>query len=414
MSRKIIEGYNKYYHKNGEISKEGNILNGKRSGTWKFYDNYGVLEKEENYLKGKKDGYFVHFQRNKKIKDGTYRNNKIYESNIKKYINENNETRYESYREGKKHGQWKIDFHKKGTRQPYTETINYRNGKKHGENILEYHDGVRISYNYKNGKKNGEYLRTERFEHVITEEKKIVESGFYKDNKKSGEWILFSTDSEVQQRLLYKNGKKNGECFFYNSWYGKKERKIRVSHNFPKLSEFFNHEEVHKLELIDSYVRNRWIRDTKLTIDFKDDQIHGLFTMIVTNRMGEEGKLYEFNFNNGKRHGLSTCFHISHSSYDDFKKDRKSHYKNGKLHGKYYEYDNESVRESTYKNQELHGPYEWYDIEPSGERFTIEKGQYKNDEKDGIWKYYQYPYKNKVIKKGETWEKGKLLDSKEY
>ena len=142
-----------------------------------------------------------------------------------------------------------------------------------------------------------------------------------------------------------------------------------------------------------------------MTIDFKDDLIHGLFTMDVTDRKGKEGTIYEFNFKNGKKHGLSTCFHVG-----NFKKDREYHCRNGKLHGKYYDYLESSVIESTYKNQELHGPYEWYDIEPSGKRFTREKGQYKNDEKDGIWKYYQ----NKVIKKGETWEKGKLLHSKEY
>ena len=401
MSKKIIDGYHKDYHKNGEISKEGNLLNGKKSGTWKFYDNYGVLEKEENYLKGKKDGYFVHFKKNQKIKNGVHKDNKIYEYN--KYIYDEESKRYDSpirnerYREGKKHGLWKTHIEKKG-HTPYTETINYRNGKKHGNSILEY---SRESYstNYKNGQKNGVYLRINKYDG------RTLESGFYKDNKRHGEWTMFTLNGELQQRLLYKNGKKNGKCFFYHSYYGEDSHNMRTSHDFLDVYEYMNHEEIHILELIKFYVGNNRIIDTNLTIDFKDDQIHGLFIMNITNMNREEGKFCEINLRNGKRHGLYTLF-----NYHNFKKVYEHPYKNGMVHGTCYNYNNEYIKKETYKNNVKHGPYEESDKKPSSRRYIVEKGQYKNGKKEGIWKYYR----DKVIKKGETWEKGKLIDSKKY
>lgn len=407
MSKKIKDGYHKDYHKNGEILREGNILNSKKSGTWKFYDNYGVLEKEENYLKGKKDGYFVHFQKNRKIKDGVHKDNKIYECN--KYIYKKSSTGYfqigvERYREGKKHGEWEITFDKEGY-VPRTETINYRKGKKHGEHIIRNIKGENnyINWNesfltvYQNGKKDGSYIRR-------NSNNKILESGEYKDGKKHGEWILFSGGGKVQQRLFYKNGKKNGNCYFYKSFSDFSNDMTLPTPLFSDIGKYLDEIGV-SIQHYTEGNRTHRIVDINFTIDFKDDKIHGLFIMNVTKQDNKKGKLYEIDFKNGKKHGFFMGFNLY-----NFTKTSQIQFKNGKIHGKCYYFNNEYIKKQTYKNDVIHGPYEESDKGPSGPRFIVKKGQYKNGKKEGIWKYYR----DKVIELGETWEKGKLVDSKEY
>ena len=367
------------------------------TGIWKFYDTYGVLEKEETYLKNKKDGYFTHKENNKIVKEGLHKDNKIYQCTKYIYDKESRTPegliREERYCKGKKHGKWKIYRDKKGY-VPYSEIINYKDGKKHGKSILKS-SNESYSTNYKNGKKNGDFLRLRDL--YLPSNGEIIESGFYKDDEKHGEWKLFDTKKRLQQRLWFKNGKKNGNCYIYDS------PDYQISRQFPNTYEYL--EEIGIVGYI-QHLKNQYeIGDINYTIDFKDDKFHGIFIMNITNRMKKQGKMYEINFKNGKRHGSLSSFH-----YYNFRKESEQQYKNGMVHGTCYDYHNEYIKKSTYKNQELHGPYETSDKKPSGKRFIIEKGQYRNDKKDGVWKYY----KDEVIQKGETWKKGKLIESKKY
>src|SRR5947209_7318235 len=49
-------GYNKFYFQNGNISSEGNMVNGKPDGYWKSYYENGQLKSEGNRVNLKLEG----------------------------------------------------------------------------------------------------------------------------------------------------------------------------------------------------------------------------------------------------------------------------------------------------------------------------------------------------------------------
>lgn len=84
------------------------------------------------------------------------------------------------------------------------EIKHYKDGKKTGE-WISYHNlfvGLRLSFvaNYKDDKLHGYYFRTDN--HTFSEK------GFYKNDKKHGEWEI-SKDGELKE-YTYKNGVKHG------------------------------------------------------------------------------------------------------------------------------------------------------------------------------------------------------------
>lgn len=76
---------------------------------------------------------------------------------------------------------------------------------------------------------------------------------------------------------------------------------------------------------------------------------------------------------------------------------QKENYKKGKLDGISYLYSegNVVIQEYTYVDGILHGPSKIYDSKGQ----LVTEGFYKNDQKDGVWKYY---------------ENGKLTDEKNF
>ena len=410
MSEKIIDRYHTGYHKNGEISKEGNLLNGKKSGTWKFYDNYGVLEKEENYLKGKKVGEFTIYDGKERIKFGSYRNNKLYEY-TNRIFSGNILTRIERYREGKKHGIWEIFWDVNGIRKK--ENINFRNGKKHG--LSEEISPLRtIQTFYKNGIKHGKYKILQTLIHGDDYKKeydKEVEIGFYKEGKKHGDWIKFDhlyaikKRKKIYEKYTYKNGKLDGECFF---WFRNFSNLYDVHYKRNTYFEnVYNHlKKMNLLEYINESNTSD-INNTKVTINFKKDKLHGPSTVQIMNNNGRKGNLIEVNYKEGKKHGSFNFFTTV------YRKKREINYKNGKLDGKFLEYDiikGTLTRETNYKNGQKNGIYRNFDF-ISGNHILIEEGNFKNDLYDGIWKYYD---EYGEIYRGETWKKGECVDKKKY
>ncbi len=400
MSKKIIDGHHKDYHKNGEISKEGNILNGKKSGNWRFYDNYGVLEKEENYFKGKKDGQFTIYDKKRRIKFGSYRNNKVYEY-TNQIFSDNRLERIERYREGKKHGIWEF-FSKLFNR----ENIKFRNGKKHGLSETISNGGVTTQTFYKNGVKHGNYKILQTF---LSSSDKELEIGLYKEGKKHGQWSKFIYEYEnkkIIESYTYKNGKLEGECFFWFSSY-------KDLFNVKRGSDMFYenvYDQLKKMNLLDYIMNCKYtnkIRNTKVSINFKNNKLHGPSTVHITNQNVRSGNLIEVNFKDGKKHGSFNFFTTS------FKKIREINYKNGKLDGKSLEYEDlgGTLRsENNYKNGLRDGIHREFDFIKES-HILREEGNFKKDKLEGVWKYYN---SNGEIFRGETWKKNELVDEKDY
>ncbi|NNG09812.1 MAG: nicotinic acid mononucleotide adenyltransferase [Arenibacter sp.] len=65
-----------YFHDNGEVSQEGQFLNGKLHGEWKMYDVDGKKIAMGEYVDGKKSGKWF-FWEGKMLKEVDFVNSKI-------------------------------------------------------------------------------------------------------------------------------------------------------------------------------------------------------------------------------------------------------------------------------------------------------------------------------------------------
>lgn len=400
MSEKIKDGPFEKFHENGQISQRGFYVNGKKDGIFQFYDIYGVLEKQETYVDGIKNGNFYIKKNNKIIKEGTYEDNKLY-GTWTKYVYDKKGfiSSIEQYLDGKKHGEWKIHCNKEGS-NPYTEIINFKNGKKHGKNEIIYSDGyLRYFTHYKDGVKHGLY------EHFTRGEKDI--EGTYKNGKKHGVWI------ESGKKETFKNGKKDGESTYI------------VNTGLSRLNTFIFDELGVKSFIPEfrigftSRISNPFLY--RVTLNYKNDKLDGL--CVVRRDEDEVGKNFlEKNYKNGLVHGTFKVYNTT-----IHKLSQLENYKNGLLDGKSFYYNTEwNTREMTdekrifkevdYKNGKIHGTFKVYHFEylfilETYEINLIYEGNYKNGKLHGVVKKYN---ESGSIKRGETYNDGKLIDSKEY
>jgi antitoxin component YwqK of YwqJK toxin-antitoxin module len=197
-------GYNIFYYPNGQISSEGNMLNGKPDGLWKayyvngnlksiglrrnalldsvwtFYYENGFIKEKINYLNGKKSGYYYKFNFFKNKNDS-----------IVSYL----ESR-ELYIDNKKNG---ISEYYYLNGQLHL-SVNYKDGKKHGL-AKEYNEqGILISiieYRY------GTEIDRENINR-------------YRDSLKVGVWKEFYPNGKIKSEMNYKDGVLNGMVRFYD------------------------------------------------------------------------------------------------------------------------------------------------------------------------------------------------------
>ena len=54
----------KVYYDNGQLEKEGNVIDGKEDGTWKYFYKTSELQSEGNYNNGKRNGVWFGFHEN--------------------------------------------------------------------------------------------------------------------------------------------------------------------------------------------------------------------------------------------------------------------------------------------------------------------------------------------------------------
>ncbi len=264
-------GYNIFYHDNGQISSEGNLRDGKpdaywktynREGilisegnrkdylldsTWMFYDNAGVLKMEINYRGGIKNGPRITYRENETISEnfendvkqgvahyyypgGNIRKTVLYvdgledgNSNVydttgliieiitykKGFVtNRDRINRYDNNQ--KRHGKWKF-FHDDGS---LNIVGTYKHGVKHGY-FKEYDkDGSLLNAaKYVNGEKQMNVTELQALD-VKTEyypSGKIRIKATYKDDKPEGVWREYNEEGEVERSFIYKNGTVIGE-----------------------------------------------------------------------------------------------------------------------------------------------------------------------------------------------------------
>ena len=203
----VKNGYSIIYYKNGKISSEGWMKNGRPDGSWKtyymtgilksegirknllldstwvFYNSFGDTIEKINYLYGKRNGYTTGYYSDR-IENPEYVGNVI---SKELYLNDKKEgLSYYYFNDGK-----------------IKKVSNYINNNLNGDTYEFSRDGIVIEViEYKNG--------------VVVERNKI--NRFDENNLKSGMWKEFYDDLTVKREINYKKGLKSGMYKEYDNY----------------------------------------------------------------------------------------------------------------------------------------------------------------------------------------------------
>jgi len=374
-------GYNIFYHDNGQISSEGYMKNGQPDGYWKTYFETGILKSEGNRL------------------------NFLLDS-IWKFYNEGGDLILEiSYKGDKKNGIRRTIREKEIVEENFVDDI------KQGNTMYYFPDGkIRKTVPFVDGLENG--LALEYNENGIIVNLIEYKKGFIvnrekinrrdKNGLKQGKWMYFYQDAIVRQEGTYRNDKKNG----YFKDYDKDGNLITVSKYIDDILQ----EDV--AELVELEVRTDYYPggQVKTIASYKDGVPEGvrreysedgiikmayIFSkgvIIGEGIMNEEGakdgvwKEYfsngnlraEGKYKDGKRIGGWKFYHENGNleqtgNYNDY----------GELDGtwRWYYTSGELLREESY----FTGLADGHMIEYSEEGDVITEGDYIEGYEDGLW-----------------------------
>ena len=199
-------GYNKFYYKNGVLSSEGNMINGKPEGYWKTYYENGNLKTEGGRKNFQLDSVWKFYSEENILTDVIY-----YKKGKKNGV-------HEIYRDGSKiSSESFVENIKSGEAYYYYDSgethkvIPFLNGNENGLGVeysrdgriitlLTYKDGflrksIKLNRKDKLGRKQG--LWQEYFDNG-----NLSSEGNYLDDLKSG---LFKTYDEKGISLIFKN-----------------------------------------------------------------------------------------------------------------------------------------------------------------------------------------------------------------
>jgi len=413
-------GYKKFFFSNGKVSSEGNLLNGKPDAYWKTYHENGNLKSEGNRVNFQLDGLWKFYNENGKISvEFNYRDGKkngikkVYDLETQNIVSEENFSN--DVRDGKSY------YFKDGIK---FKEVPFVNGKEEGlgrefdkngliQTITTYKKGFvnreeKINRTDKFGKKQG--IWKEFYDEVnVHKEMKYRDDlldGYYKEFSKDGNLILAE---KYIEGVLQKNVAELVKLDVKNTYHS--NGRIKTSGTFNKgVPEGINRK----------YDENGKITGGEL---FKEGYLIG--EGIYDEKGYKQGKWKEF-YNTGQLKGEGEYLNDRRIGewiyyYQNSKiEQRGSFTKDGKPHGEwkwFYESGN-LLREETF----LKGLPEGMMIEYSdsgsvitkglftdglreGPWFTIdgdekEEGEYRNGEKEGLWKIY-FIHTNKPVAVGQ-------------
>lgn len=428
----VQNGYAKILYGNGQISSEGNMINGKPDGywrtyyvngvkksegnrrnflldsTWIFYDEKGDTTEKINYVLGKKNGYHFKYEVSTVLNIGNvnYLKSKELFVNDKReglsyyYFENNTINEIINFKNGKKNGTGK-EFNSKGQIITLYEFFNdymidkqYVNrynekGFKQGKWIDLYENGkVRSEKTFENDTING-YLK-EYKDNGDLSIALVYDKGNLKQPEKSEEFTLeekidYHSNGNIKRKGFYRKEIPIGIHKFYNE-----EGKITNSKIFSDagivLSEGFLTEDGKKEGYWKNFYENGEVRSEG---NFKNNRQIGEWKFLFS-----AGKPEQIgNFSNGSLDGEWKWF------YRDGRTLRFEEYLSGKREGKFVEF-NEHGDTITFGNF-IEGEKEGDWILKVGD--FIERGKYAVGLKEGIWKEY---YLNGVLKQEGNYIQG--------
>ncbi len=136
----------------GNILEEGELFDGKKTGTWVVYHDGGniIANTITNYVDGKKNGLWMRIGTNNRVEAYGYYADDLQDGTWVTYNYSRRETE-KHYKAGQLHGVSKT-FHKTGKDGQVKEEIEYKNGVQDGIYRYYLEDGsLSVDYVYKNG-----------------------------------------------------------------------------------------------------------------------------------------------------------------------------------------------------------------------------------------------------------------------
>lgn len=225
------EGVWTYWHPNGKISEHGRFHDGKEAGRWIRHYPEGSIWKQSDYLEGKLHGleivWWVDGNRSSEcsylygerhgpctrwdsdgdqIFSGRYASGKP-EGVVMRRTFEN--TSYCDFRDGVLHGRCEMIFNREGV----TVVVPYLNGKVDGRLDAWSGDGVRLGESYfQDGQLHGRSVMWYR-------DGTLMESGYFEDGKPQGMWTLWQSSGQISSEGSFDKGKREGLWLYYD-WQG--------------------------------------------------------------------------------------------------------------------------------------------------------------------------------------------------
>ena len=353
------DGYWKNYNEDGNLVSEGNRKNYELDSTWKFYDDKGKIALEINYLNGKKDGIRK-----------TYREDEIIEEHFKNDVKEG--LTYYYYPDG----------------LPKKE-VNFKNGLEDGPAKEFDHDGRIITLmTYKSG--------------FITEREII--NRYDNLGQRHGPWKFFYPDGKLLREGSYKHGQENGYFKEYD-----KDGNLMTTAKFADGVKLEDVAELVKLDVRKDYypdgkvrvaatynkqgkpegVRREYAEDGTIAKSYIFRNGIMIGEGIVTEKGERDGFWKEYyddgrlraegKYNKDVKEGAWKFYH------ENGKIEQEGTYYKGKPEGEWHWYypGGETLRDEVYYNGLPDGQMTEYDADGN----VITKGQYIEGQEDGEWYY---------------------------
>jgi antitoxin component YwqK of YwqJK toxin-antitoxin module len=305
------------------------------------------------------------------------------------------------FTEGYAEGKW--EYFKNNT---LSESMNYSKGWLNGEKIKYYADGtIQSKVKLKNGKVDGTITR-------YAQNGKLEYEKGMKDGIDEGPERSYDESGELVAETTYKNGKAEGKSFaHYNRGNGDAYRKTEYYKNGLLDGEYTEIYDNGTVKTKGKYLNGKkegvWETNKedgakKPTEEYKDGEVIKRITYFT------DGKVeMERNFDsNGKQHGVEKKY-----DWEDGSLKTELNYVHGKQVGKQIRYMNSNAGnyiETSNNNEAGQKDGEYAEIFVK-EKNVKAKGQYVKDKKNGKW---TYGYENGFIYKEETYDNGKLIDTK--
>lgn len=249
FSRMLLGGVIRTDTANLTLIADGSYYEDEKSGSWKQYDITGTLRSEGRFSNGQETGewkyYYTNFSDNK---NGSMPYSKqLYL--VLNYVDgklDGKSTRY-SYLEEEDYpcsetdeNKNPLDTCKRMVYQKILETTFYKNDKRNGP--FELRDSINeiiAKGNFKDDLKDGEWLHRYSDKDINEEIYFIYQKGNYTKDKRDGRWIQYYNEDKIAKTFNYRNGELHGDFIEWNNQNKPREKK---QFNYGKLTELITYD----------------------------------------------------------------------------------------------------------------------------------------------------------------------------